>query len=43
MLSTLNASAFIGLFAENSDILNVTKWNEMITKLHTKLDQSNVS
>ncbi len=37
--SLLNFSlGWIGLIAQNWDILNVTKWNEMINVLNTKLD-----
>ena len=41
---TLNTTnAWIGLFAQNWDLLNIGKWNEMIAKLYTKLDQSNIT
>ncbi len=36
------SSAWIGLIAENGDLLNITKWNEMITELDTKLAPSRV-
>ncbi len=41
-LSIHSANAWLGLFAQNGDIISTTKWNEMITKLETKLDQSNI-
>ncbi|MCD5375048.1 hypothetical protein LR010_01185, partial [Candidatus Gracilibacteria bacterium] len=34
--------AWTGLFANVGDVLSNTKWNEMITELNTKIDQSNV-
>lgn len=34
--------AWTGLFANVWDVLSNTKWNEMITELNTKIDQSNV-
>ncbi len=43
-LLTINSTnAWIGLVAESWDLLNVSKWNEMITKLNTKLEQSNIT
>ena len=41
---TINTTnAWLWLTAQNWDLLNIGKWNEMITKLYTKLDQSNVT
>ena len=40
--SIWNTHAWFWLFAQNGDIISTTRWNDMITKLHTKLDQSNV-
>ena len=41
---TLNTTnAWLWLIAQNWDLLNISKWNEMITKLNTKLDQSNIT
>jgi len=44
LVFTLNTTnAWLWLTAENWDLLNIGKWNEMITKLYTKIDQSNVT
>ncbi|MDQ7008850.1 MAG: hypothetical protein Q9M94_00995 [Candidatus Gracilibacteria bacterium] len=40
---TMNTTnAWLGLTAQVGDLLNISKWNEMIDKLNTKLDQSNI-
>lgn len=36
------SNAWIGLLASNWDILNTTKWNEMVTLLETKLERVNI-
>lgn len=36
------SNAWNGLFASVWDVLNTTKWNEMITELNTKINQSDV-
>jgi hypothetical protein len=41
-LTFTSTNAWVWLFAWNWDILNISKWNEMITKLNTKLEQSNI-
>ena len=41
--SIWNTHAWLWLFADNWDIISVSRWNDMIIKLHTKLDQSNVT
>ena len=41
-LSISNSNAWIWLIAENSDILNITKWNEVINKLDLKLEKTNL-
>ena len=41
---TINTTnAWIWLIADSWDVLSVLKWNELVAKLNTKLDQSNVS
>ena len=40
--SISKSNAWIWLIAENSDILNITKWNEVINKLDLKLEKTNL-
>ncbi len=43
ILSWGKSSAWVWLIAENGDLLNIVKWNEMITDLNTKITQSDVT
>jgi hypothetical protein len=40
--STHSSHAWIGLIAETGDILNISKWNQMIAELNNKLETSNI-
>ncbi len=43
LFSTIHLSqAWLWLVGQNGDIINVGKWNEMITKLNLKLEQANI-
>ena len=42
-LSIFQTNAWLWLIAEPWDILNISKWNEMIDKLNLKLEQSNIT
>ena len=41
-ISALHTSAWIGLEAEDGDILSFTKWNELIVYINTKLGVENI-
>lgn len=42
-ISINNTNAWFWLIAENWDLLSISKWNELITKLETKLEQANIT
>ena len=43
LVFTINTTnAWIGLIAQNWDLLNISKWNEMIDKLNLKIERNNI-